>query len=169
MSESIMVKQTKVFVGIDQSYHSTGLMVLDSEGSILRQENFSIVKGSKIEKVEECLVEFEKKIDFIPKIHNLQMVYIEGPAYSSSGSSTLQMGALHYFLRLFLYKENIEFKVIAPTTLKKYIAGTGRAKKDLILLKVYKKWGVEFDISDLADAYGLARMALEEFTDGSNN
>ena len=166
-----MIKQTKnqnkIFVGIDQSYHSTGLMVLDSEGDILRQENFSIVKGSKIEKVEECLVEFEKKIDFIPKIHNLHRVYIEGPAYSSSGSSTLQMGALHYFLRLFLYKKHIEFKVIAPTTLKKYIAGTGRAKKDLILLKVYKRWGVEFDISDLADAYGLARMALDDFENGS--
>lgn len=164
-----MTKKNRIFVGIDQSYHSSGLIVLDSEANILSIENFSIVKGSKIELVEECLIEFEKKIDFIPKIHNLEKVYIEGPAYSSSGSSTLQMGALHYFLRLFLYKENIEFKVIAPTTLKKYIAGTGRAKKDLILLKVYKKWGVEFDISDLADAYGLARMALEDFKNGSKS
>ncbi len=36
-----------------------------------------------------------------------------------------------------------------------------------MLLKVYKKWGVEFEIDDLADAYGLARMALEEYNNGN--
>jgi len=157
-----MVKKNNVFVGIDQSYKSTGLIVLDDEGNILKQENFSIVKGDKIENVEECLAEFEKRIDFIPKINGLVSVYIEGPSYSSDGSRVLQMGGLHYFLRLFLYKNNIDFKVIAPNSLKKFIY-KGNAKKDLILLKVYKKWGVEFEISDLADAYGLARMAMEDF------
>ena len=157
-----MVKKNNVFVGIDQSYKSTGLIVLDDEGNILKQENFNIVKGERIENVEECLEEFEKRISFIPKVNGLVSVYIEGPSYSSSGSRTLQMGALHYFLRFFLYKNNIEFKVIAPNSLKKFIY-KGNAKKDLILLKVFKRWGVEFEISDLADAYGLARMAMEDY------
>lgn len=158
-----MVKKNKVFVGIDQSFKSTGLIVLDNEANIIKQENFSIIKGKTIENIEECLIEFEKKIDFIPKINGLQAVYIEGPSFLSSGRAALQMAGLHYFLRLFLYKNNINFKVIAPNSLKKFIF-KGNAKKDLILLKVFKRWGVEFEISDLADAYGLARMALEDFT-----
>ena len=75
----------------------------------------------------------------------------------------LQMGALHYYLRIFFRKKNIEYKIIAPGTLKKFVTGDGRCKKDLILLKTYKKWGIEFSINDLADAYGLARMALEDY------
>jgi len=158
-----MVKQNKTFIGIDQSFRSTGLIVLDDEGNILKQEIFSIVKGKTIENIEECLVEFEKKIEFIPKVHGLQSVYIEGLSFQSTGAAALQMGGLHYFLRLFLYKNNIDFKVIAPNSLKKFIF-KGNAKKELILLKVFKRWGVEFEISDLADAYGLARMALDDFT-----
>ena len=160
-----MVKQTKMFVGLDHGFHSTGLIILDQDTNIIEQKNFSIVKGKKIESVEECLVEYEKQIKFIANIHNLHSACIEGPSYSSSGHRTLQMGALHYYTRLFLYKNDINFKVIAPTTLKKFIF-KGNAKKELILLKVYKRWGEEFEVDDLADAYGLARMAYEDFKNG---
>ncbi len=62
-----------------------------------------------------------------------------------------------------MFKKNVNFKIIAPGTLKKFVTGDGRAKKDLMLLKVYKKWGVEFSDDNLADAYGLARHALEDY------
>ena len=77
------------------------------------------------------------------------------------------MGALHFMVRIMLKKRGVDFKIIAPGTLKKFVTGDGRAKKDLMLLKVYKKWGVEFDNDNLADAYGLARMALEDFKNGN--
>ena len=74
------------------------------------------------------------------------------------------MGAIHFLTRLTFYKKNVNFKVIAPGTLKKFVTGKGNSKKDLMLLKTYKKWGVEFEDDNLCDAYGLARMALEDFT-----
>ena len=49
--------------------------------------------------------------------------------------------------------------MIAPQTLKKWVAKTGRAAKEMMLLHIYKRWGIEFDNNNLADAYGLARMA----------
>ena len=154
-----MAKKEKMFVGIDPSFNSTGIIILDNDGKIVEQMNFSL---KEFEKIEEKLIQFEKTISFIPKMIRLESVYIEGPSYMSSGQYVLQMGALHYLLRLFLYRHNINYKVIAPGTLKKFVTGKGNAKKDLILLKVYKRWGVEFEIDDLADAYGLARMALED-------
>jgi len=156
-----MVKsyKTKLFVGIDPSFNSTGIIVLDENAEIVDQKNFSL---AKYDEIEEKLLKFEEFISFIPSIVRLGGVHIEGPSYMSKGKYVLQMGALHFLLRLYLYKRDVFFKVIAPGTLKKFVTGKGNAKKDLMLLRVYKKWGVEFEVDDLADAYGLARMALEE-------
>ena len=70
-----------------------------------------------------------------------------------------------YYLRIFLFKKKVNYKIIAPGTLKKFVCGKGKghAKKNLMLLKVYKNWGIEFDDDNLADAYSLARMALEDY------
>ena len=43
-------------------------------------------------------------------------------------------------------------------TLKKYAAGKGNAKKQEMLLQMYKRWGVEFNDDNAADSYGLARL-----------
>ena len=77
------------------------------------------------------------------------------------------MGALHYYLRIFFRKNNIAYNIIAPGTLKKFVTGKGTAKKELMLLKTYKKWKVEFEDNNLCDAYGLARLALEDFNHGN--
>lgn len=148
-----------LFVGIDPSINATGIIVLDEGANIIEQKLFSV----KNEMFEESLIKYEKEIGFIPNIINLQAVYLEGPAYQATGQAILQMGALHFMTRLFLFKKGKNYKIIAPGTLKKFVTGTGRSKKDLMLLKVYKKWGVEFDDHNLCDAYGLARMALEDF------
>jgi Holliday junction resolvasome RuvABC endonuclease subunit len=153
-----------MFVGLDPSFNGTGIIVLDSQGEIIEQTLHKAKEGE----VEERLLDIEKKIKFIPTILNLEIVYIEGPSYSSSGAFVLQMGALHYLIRLIFLKKKINYKVIAPGTLKKFVAGTGVAKKELMLLKTYKKWGVEFDDNNLCDAYGLARMAFEDFKDENN-
>jgi len=155
-----------MFVGVDPSYNGFAIMVIDKNGEIVEQK--LITTDSKKE-VEERILDLEKEFAFIPTIHSLYSVCIEGPSYSSNGQFILQMGALHYYLRLFLLKKKVQYKIIAPGTLKKFVAGDGRAKKDLMLLKTYKKWGKEFDDDNLADAYGLAQMALEEYTNGKKN
>lgn len=54
--------------------------------------------------------------------------------------------------------------VVAPTTLKKYVTGSGTAKKDDMKLAVFKHYGVEFRDDNLADAYGLSRIAAAVLT-----
>ena len=160
MSEVIKEKNNSPrFVGLDPSFNGTGIIILNSHGEIIEQ----ILHKAKEGEVEERLLDIENQIKIIPTVSRLEIVYIEGPSYSSSGAFVLQMGALHYLIRLIFLKKKINYKVIAPGTLKKYVAGTGVAKKELMLLKTYKKWGVEFSDNNLCDAYGLARMALEDF------
>jgi Holliday junction resolvasome RuvABC endonuclease subunit len=46
-------------------------------------------------------------------------------------------------------------------TLKKYAAGKGNAKKQEMLMQIYKRWGLEFNDDNAADAYALGRLAGE--------
>jgi crossover junction endodeoxyribonuclease RuvC len=149
-----------MFVGMDPSFTGFAIIVLDKDANIIEQKLFG--SDSKGE-TEDRLLELEKEFKFIPSIMSLHSVCMEGPAYASQGAFILQMGALHFMIRIMLKKKGVPFKVVAPGTLKKFVTGDGRAKKDLMLLKVYKKWGVEFENDNLADAYGLARMALEDY------
>lgn len=154
-----------MFVGMDPSYNGFAIVVLDKDANIIEQKLFGSNSDSE---TEDRLMELEEEFKFIPNIMCLHSVCIEGPSYASNGAFVLQMGALHFMIRLMLKKRGVDFSVIAPGTLKKFVTGSGRAKKDLMLLKVYKKWGVEFDNDNLADAYGLARLALENYTNGSS-
>jgi Holliday junction resolvasome RuvABC endonuclease subunit len=49
--------------------------------------------------------------------------------------------------------------IVAPQQLKKFVAGNGNAKKSMIPKEVLKRWGVDFNDENLAEAYGLARVA----------
>jgi crossover junction endodeoxyribonuclease RuvC len=149
-----------MFVGLDPSFNEFGVVILDLKANIVEQR--LITSDTKLE-ADERIIQLEKEFKFIPTICGLHSVYIEGPSFSSSGKFVLQMGALHYYIRIFLLKKSTNFRIIAPGTLKKFVTGTGKGKKELMLLKVYKKWNVEFDNNNLCDAYSLARMALEDF------
>lgn len=48
--------------------------------------------------------------------------------------------------------------VVSPTTLKKYVTGSGKSPKSIIVREVHRKWGVEVANDDEADAVGLARL-----------
>lgn len=49
--------------------------------------------------------------------------------------------------------------LVAPQQLKKFVAGNGNARKDMIPKEVLKRWGVDFDDPNIAEAYVLARIA----------
>jgi Holliday junction resolvasome RuvABC endonuclease subunit len=48
---------------------------------------------------------------------------------------------------------------VPPMTLKKYATGKGTAKKQEMLMQIYKRWNVEFNDDNAADSYALARLA----------
>jgi crossover junction endodeoxyribonuclease RuvC len=149
-----------IFVGIDHSMTGTGVVVIDQDGCIHEQK---LIKTTPDEIDEKRMTYIIDELSFIPKIVRLKRVYIEGPSFASTGQAVLQMGALHYLIRIFLYRKKVKYKIIAPGTLKKFITGSGAAKKEQMLLHIYKKWNVEFKDNNTADAYSLARLALEEY------
>ena len=152
--------EAPVFVGMDPSYNGFAIVIIDKDAEIIDQ---ILLKSKTKDEAEDRIIALEKGFSFVADLIGRENVYIEGPSYASNGAFVLQMGALHYYLRIFFRKNNVKFTVITPNGLKKFVTGKGTAKKELMLLNVYKKWGVEFDDNNLCDAYGMARMALEEY------
>lgn len=150
------------YIGIDPSYTSTGLIALDKDGEILKEEIFKF-NPKDLDTEGRLMLVKQNLIDPIVNMHNnLHIkVCIEGPSFNSKGRYILQMGALNFFIRYYFRRYGVDFKVLTPGELKKFVTGKGNSPKDLMLLKVYKKWGVEFKSNDLADAYGLARYIIE--------
>ena len=152
------------FVGLDLSFRGTGLSVLSESSDILSQK---LISSSPKECIEQRIISISNEIFNEIRKLGLFIVCIEGLSFSSSGQATLDLAGLHFYIRLLMYQNypSEKFYVIPPTTLKKYVTGTGRCQKNLMLLKTYKKFGVEFTDDNLCDSYCLAQYAKNNYGD----
>lgn len=164
-----------LYIGLDPSLTGTGIVCLDESGKIkdqkliktlsndLIEDRLILIIDSIMEFIEKCAV---RTTDGYDHVLNIMM---EGLSFGAKGNAVMQMAGLHYCIRIFLKKESTyeysfinSYHVAPPTTLKKFVTGKGNSKKELILLEVYKRWGIEFKNNNLADAFVLAKMAYEE-------
>jgi Holliday junction resolvasome RuvABC endonuclease subunit len=99
--------------------------------------------------------------DYISETHAIDKIAMEGTVLASH--SALVLGELSALVKLTIYDyfdDDTRFPVVVPPmTLKKYAAGKGNAKKQEMLLQMYKRWGIEFNDDNAADSYALARLA----------
>lgn len=100
-------------------------------------------------------------LDYISENHEIEKIAMEGTVLASH--SALVLGELSALVKLTIYDyfdDEIRFPVLVPPmTLKKYAAGKGNAKKQEMLLQMYKRWSIEFNDDNAADSYALARLA----------
>lgn len=100
---------------------------------------------------------------------NLEII-LEDYALGAKGQ-TFSIGENTGLLKHYLYKSNIKFRLVAPTTIKKFATGKGNANKELMYDHFFKKTKVNlFDqlhltnnsqkigspISDIVDSYYIA-------------
>src|SRR5690606_34846410 len=86
-------------------------------------------------------------------------VLIEGFSFGSKGKSVSIMYGVGWCFRMMLENEEFKWQEVPPTSVKKFASNKGNAKKEELVLPVYKKWGFESDVNDIVDAYIMARMA----------
>lgn len=102
--------------------------------------------------------------------HEFHDIAMEGTVLASH--SALVLGELAATVKLALWDQfeatmNEHCRTplqIPPMTLKKYAAGKGNAKKQEMLMQIYKRWGIEFNDDNAADSYALARLASGSVT-----
>lgn len=145
-------------MGLDISLTGTGLVVLNDKLEIVRQ---SLITSKPI---ADRFNRFHGILDSIMsdvRTHQPKIVCIEGYSYGSSGGSMFDRVELGGIVKKALWDKKIKFIEVAPTSLKKFITGKGNAPKELMMLKVFKRFGVEFSDNNLADAYCLSRYGYE--------
>ena len=161
-----------IVLGIDQSYNSTGIVVLDVEVSdniIYSGKYKSNPEFNRFGQAYEIAMHISNVVDtFKPDI-----VAIEGLAFGMKGNVTRDLGGLQFVIVSHLQEVKKQpVKIMAPLTVKKYATGSGRAKKEEMIkalpkhaLNNFLKLGVKktTGLADLADSYWIALTAHNKY------
>lgn len=159
-----------VAIGIDQSLTGFAFAVVDVDNpsSYYIEVYKSPYNGvQRLSDIDDFL--FAKLSDLAGK--TIVDVAMEGTVLASN--SALVLGELSATVKLFFFEHfagnNHHATVppqhlrtplqIPPMTLKKFASGKGTSKKQEMLLQIYKRYGVELNDDNAADAYALARLA----------
>lgn len=149
-------------IGIDPSLNASGIAVLkytrDFEPEFVHKQ---LIKcKSKMGDVGRLIY----IIDCIGDIINNYVdphIAIEGLSFGARGKGMLQLAGLNYGIQMFLSRKYLKHVLIPPTVMKKFVTGKGNSPKDIVMVKAFKKWGVEFSDNNICDAYCLARCYME--------
>lgn len=169
MSEKVfdggLMLGSPVALGIDQSLTGFALAAVNTDKP--EQYEIWVYKSDRsgVERLLDIKEWIESKLVFLEENGNLPVnAAMEGTVLASH--SALKLGELAALVKITLYEmmiaENPDVAVplqIPPMTLKKYATGKGNAKKQEMMLQIYKRWGVELNDDNAADAYALARLA----------
>lgn len=144
-------------MGIDPSLANTGVAIVENT----KMMNSFSIKSSPLGKtptheIKRILTIKQRIIRIIEKFKP-ELVVIEGVAMMvRRGGAMSQLSGLNYLIREFVYNNDIDFLIIPPTMLKKFIIGKGIGGKELMLLETYKRYKISFSDNNICDAYGLA-------------
>lgn len=167
-----LLSNQEVTIGIDQSLTGFALSAVsvDSPNQHITWVYKSPFKG--VQRLDDIQTFLFDKFEWLQSRQNtIKDIAMEGTVLASN--SALVLGELAATVKLFLFERfngtshyNPEPPQhcrtplqIPPMTLKKYAAGKGNAKKQEMLLQIYKRWGLEFNDDNAADAYALGRLA----------
>ena len=151
-------------LGIDQSMTSSGIVIFDDTTLIHHQ----LIKTSKDDGSNFLRFNIiSSEIILLIKNWNIKQVNIEGlPMGRSIGNSHKTLAALQgVIISKIIEQCNIESKIIAPTAVKKFATGSGRAKKDEMvhalpeaILKLFINSNLKKStgLYDCTDAYFIA-------------
>lgn len=154
-------------MGIDLSLTATGVVKV-------RGDDVVLVKLIKTKPEKGIIKELKRILSIVSgieeEIKDVSLVAIEGLAFGIGKTSSLvQLSALNYFVRKLMMDNEKKFIIVPPTTNKKFITGKGNSKKDVVIMSIYKHYGLEFIDDNIADAFSLAKIAdiMENGSNGS--
>lgn len=157
------------YIGIDQSYTSTGFVVLDDNNTLLYSNVFSSPKENDAFTRSWNLSELI--ITEIAKYKDCAIA-IEGLAFSMTGNATRDLAGLQFtIVNKIKFILNKSVLIVAPPSLKKHATGNGKASKELMInalpqevLYVFtkeKNWKKSRGLTDVTDAYFLADYLIK--------
>ncbi len=148
------------YVGIDASLTGTGFAIKDTEKPEGQQFEYKTIKS----KPEDFKDDTDRMIYLRDTILNsipvgVEMVCIEDVFVGANPGSGLRLAMLAGCIRSGLRDKGIPFEVFPPSAIKKHMTGKGVAPKEVMMLQVYKKFGIEVEDNNQADAIAMSNLA----------
>jgi len=143
-------------IGIDQSVRHTGVCVLATDGTL---KLLALIEPRQTD-AGERLVATRDALMAILREHAPAYAVMEGYSYNSVNKKFL-LGEVGAVVKMAVFDANATLYEAAPKQLKKFVTGKGSADKEKMKLAVKQCYHVELEDDNLADAYGLARIAVE--------
>lgn len=146
-------------LGIDPSISGTGLVLL-KHGSTQPVYELEI-KPKKTLLGLQRQKEIAERVMSVIHSYKPTVVVIEGYSFSVQHvSSIIPLIELGGILRMLMMIDELVWYDPKATQLKKFVSGSGNAKKDEMMMHVLKRWGYVSKSNNMSDAYGLAAMGL---------
>lgn len=169
-----------ISLGADLSLNNSAIVVVQAD-----HFNFEIGCGPEVIYRESLIVPLDSKgkplltgmarLEFIvdgwhrvlDKLHVLgyrpDVAVFEGPGFSSQQAHSL--GHVHGIVKLELWRRAWLSLIgdVPPANLKQFATGVGKGDKNVVMKKVFRRWGFDDDDDNVVDAYvcslvGLCRM-----------
>ena len=155
----------QLFVGIDPSLTSTGLFLLTKKDNEQYQYDYAQIDTKPKDfnsSIERCLYIADIIVSLIKQHTNdstLRLVVCQDYFVGRQQGAVIQLAELGTLIRYKILKEEYPLTIASPKTIKKFVTGTGNAKKQLMMQTVFEKWNYKASTDNLADACGMSRFA----------
>lgn len=159
-------------LGIDQSYTSSGICILNLDGSV---KDVQLIKtDSTIGDVFARANHIANRVNQLRSENKSVQVGLEGLAFSKVGDATRDLAGLQFTIVTYLrYSQQFsDISVPSPNEVKKFATGKGNADKAMMhaalpeevkVLLDAKKYRKTTGLYDVTDAYWIAKYALEVY------
>jgi len=151
-----------VYVGLDVSSKSTGVVCLNKKGEFI----FQILLEPPGKLMEDRFPILKNKILQLLSELNNPIIGIESPSFFSKGRTidiAAGWGYIYYSI-----KEQYKIKKYTPSQIKKFATGNGRATKEQMWNVLSDEIKLEFEstnykkIDDIVDSYWIAKLLFKE-------
>lgn len=141
-------------MGVDLST-KTGIAVVDQRKKLISAAEYEFEGVAGYERCQAIA----EQVRSLVQVHAPDLICIESPITSSKFNNFVQT-EIAVAVRYDLWANGIGFVNVSPSSLKKFISGSGNCNKNVIMMAVYKQWGVECPTDNIADAVGLSMWGL---------
>jgi Holliday junction resolvasome RuvABC endonuclease subunit len=149
------MQPVKQLLGLDLSLNHTGWCLCETASHDILTFGVHDLEKSRLHEIE--------KMDFVlrwlkPMLQPGLLVMLEDFAFCARGRAVFQLAGLQYLVRHQLLKSEVPFQLITPTQAKKFLTGKHHCDKNLILKETLKRYQIDVDDDNIADAINFNKI-----------
>lgn len=162
------------YIGIDQSFSSTGFVVLDRNCLLITHEVFTSLKldGDYFKRSKIVAESVANKIHSLDGYYDGDLqIALEGLAFGMRGHTLQNLAGLQFMIVNAIRDLNFDVSIYTPSNVKKTATGKGRADKNEMfeylpnnIKKIFSRITKSNGREDLTDAYWIARLLWSQDT-----